>query len=134
MSAHLNCTNCRSTVIILDPATLITAAAGPVIAAMWLEHTQDCPRTCRWCTGEKSHGNALSCARLDCKTKAQAQRTRDRIDDIETLLIRTSDADAIAHHIGLANGKALRTWLRKHGRQDLITTNGPLAPELGIAV
>ena len=120
------CNNCRTTVIALDPATLTAAGAGPIVAAMWLEHTRDCPRTCRWCCGEKSHGNALSCKRLDCKERAREMRARDRLDDIETLLIRTSDADVIARQIGLTDGRALRVWLRKQGRADLIDGLIPL--------
>lgn len=133
MSAHLNCNNCRRAVIAIDPATLVTPAAGAAIAALWIEHAHDCPRTCRWCMGEKSHGNALSCARDECKAKARDQRTRDRMDDIETLLIRTSDPDIIARHVGLNDGRALRLWLSKNGRRDLITGDGPLAPITGVA-
>lgn len=132
MSADLYCQNCRRVAMTLDPSMLGVHGVGVALAEGWAAHRADCNRTCDHC-GHVKDGRDQSCGSLPCRDAARDRRTADRMDDIETLLLRTTDPDVIARAVGLQSGASLRAWLRANGRADLVTGEGPLAPGVGVA-
>ena len=131
MTAAMTCTRCRKPVITLNPSTLGASGVGDLIAEVWNDHTRDCSKTCPWCKSPKDQ-RCGTCGDQHCLQLQRAQKAIDRIDDVETLVARTTDPEWIARQVGLANAKTLRRWLRDQGRDDL--ADGPLAPELGCGI
>jgi hypothetical protein len=131
MNAYVRCQACKKPVMALDPAALTVPLLAEVLAEAWEAHIVECPKSCNYCRGHKRSRNQ-SCGRPACRKAAQERRTLDRIEDVETLILRTRDVDTIAAHMGLS-AVTLREWLRDNGRADLVDHGGPLAPGKGVA-
>ena len=135
MSAILRCGNCNKPVLNLDPMSLLIDGVASIITDAWEAHQVDCHRTCPFCHAQTHpHPKVITCGSQQCRTKLAERKTADRIADIETLLVRTSDAAWIADQVGLGTVHHLRAWLRRHGRCDLVDGKGPLAAAEGCGV
>jgi hypothetical protein len=132
MSAVIRCQHCRRDVLVFDLGGLVFPAAGELLACEWAGHVADCERTCDHC-GRIKAASAACCQDQRCRKAERLRRAGDRVADVQTLLVRTSDAEWIAQQVGLQSAVTLRAWLRRHGRADLVTGDGPLAPDKGVA-
>lgn len=126
------CPHCRRNVLSFAPRALTHPEVGDLLGQEWAVHVQECPVTCSHCERSKEARRA-TCGAKSCASAEKLRVIGDRIADVQILLVRTTDPDWIAREVGLSTGSQLREWLRKHGRRDLVTGDGPLAPERGVA-
>ena len=126
------CQRCQRDVLTFDPHGMTNPEAAAIVGQGWAEHAADCPLTCDHCGRVKGSRNP-TCGDRMCKRAERLRVVGDRVADIQILLVRTSDAEWIAHQVGLSDAKRLRHWLRRNGRADLVQGDGPLAPDRGVA-